>query len=375
MAPRTQLDVVLAYDGDDFIWFHPRVAAIPGAGKDGGPAVVMTLQKHLQVSDFYSGLSVMRTDDLGASWTAPDARPELDWRQESSGVTIAVCDVTPGWHAPSGKVLAFGAQVRYSQTGEQLDDQTRAHQTAYTIHDPQADTWTPWRILEMPADERFNFCRNACAQWLVEPDGTLLLPFYHGRNAQEPYSVTVARCELDGDKVACCCPGNELSLDVDRGLCEPSLAKCDGRYYLTLRNDQKGYVAASEDGLHYQPIREWTFDDGAELGSYNTQQHWVVHNESLFLVYTRRGANNDHVTRHRAPLFMAQVDPQRLCMFRETERVLIPECGAPLGNFGAAAISEHESWVTVSEFMWPAWNEEARRRGAAGRTFVARVRW
>ena len=36
-----------------------------------------------------------------------------------------------------------------------------------------------------------------------------------------------------------------------------------------------GYVTSSDDGLHYAPIRPWTFDDGTELGSYNTQQHWV----------------------------------------------------------------------------------------------------
>jgi hypothetical protein len=31
-------------------------------------------------------------------------------------------------------------------------------------------------------------------------------------------------------------------------------------------------------------------DDGAELGSYNTQQHWLSHGDGLFLMYTRRGA-------------------------------------------------------------------------------------
>lgn len=35
----------------DFCWFHPRVAALPGWGKDGQPAVVMTIQKHLAVRD------------------------------------------------------------------------------------------------------------------------------------------------------------------------------------------------------------------------------------------------------------------------------------------------------------------------------------
>src|SRR5450756_1935874 len=60
-----RLDVVKQGLHPDFCWFHPRVAPIPGAGRDGRPAVVMTLQKHLGVSDHYSGLWMMRTDDLG----------------------------------------------------------------------------------------------------------------------------------------------------------------------------------------------------------------------------------------------------------------------------------------------------------------------
>jgi len=371
----TKLEAVLEHDDDDFIWFHPRVAAVPGPGGRGEPTVVMTLQKHLQVSDFYSGLQAMRSDDLGKSWTPPTAHPELEWQEEPSGVTVSVCDVTPNWHPGTGKLVAFGAQVRYSPEGHQLEDQYRSHQTAYTVHDPQSGSWTEWRLLEMPSDEELDLCRSACAQWLAEPDGTLLVPFYHAHNHHEPYCVTVMRLRFDGDRAECIQTGNRLSLDAGRGLCEPSLARFRDRYFLTLRNDAAGYVSVSDDGLEYEPIREWTFDDGAELGSYNTQQHWLTHSEGLFLVYTRRGANNDHVMRHRAPLFIAQVDPDKLCVVRETERVLIPEHGAPMGNFGAAEITEKESWVTVSEFMWPGWNEEARKRGAAGRTFLARVLW
>lgn len=70
------------------------------------------------------------------------------------------------------------------------------------------------------------------------------------------------------------------------------------------------------------------WDDGTDLGSYNTQQHWVAHSEGLFLVYTRRGANNGHVMRHRAPLFIAQVDPVKLHVLRSTERELMPNRGA-----------------------------------------------
>lgn len=366
------LQTVLEHDDGEFLWFHPRVAAIPGIGVDGGPTVVMTLQKHLKVSDYYSGLNVMRTDDMGQTWTAPDPRPELDWRHEDGGVVIAVADVTPGYHTPTGKVIAVGAQVRYSPQGAQLEDKARSNQTAYAVHDPQSGHWTPWRVLEMPPDDKFNYARNACAQWIVEPDGTVLLPFYFGPSAGTPASVTVIRCSFDGDQLRYIEHGDEITLNVERGLCEPSIAHFQGRYYLTIRNDVKGYVTAGDDGLHYAPIRPWTFDDGAELGSYNTQQHWVTHSEGLFLVYTRRGADNDHIMRHRAPLFIAQVDPERLCVLRETERVLIPERGATLGNFGAAVVSPDESWVTVSEGVW---SDDARRRGAKGATFVARVIW
>ena len=44
------------YDDEDFCWFHPRVAAVPGRDRQGGVAAVMTLQKHLNVSDYYSGM-------------------------------------------------------------------------------------------------------------------------------------------------------------------------------------------------------------------------------------------------------------------------------------------------------------------------------
>src|SRR5438105_1748325 len=61
---RVKLETVLKHDDGKCLWFHPRAAAIPGAGRNRGPAVVLTLQKHLSVSDHYSGLSVMRTNDL-----------------------------------------------------------------------------------------------------------------------------------------------------------------------------------------------------------------------------------------------------------------------------------------------------------------------
>ena len=166
--------------------------------------------------------------------------------------------------------------------------------------------------------------------------------------------------------------GSVLKLNLARGLYEPSLIAFHGRYFLTLRNDERGYVSVSEDGLQFAEPKPWHFDDGTELGSYNTQQHWLAHSDGLFLIYTRRGAANDHIMRHRAPLFMAQVDPTTLQVIRRTEKVVVPERGAELGNFGASAVSETESWITVSEGMFM---KDSRERGAEGATFVARVIW
>jgi hypothetical protein len=338
--------------------------------------VVMTIQKHLAVSDYYSGVHVMRTSDMGKSWTEPDLVPQLDWWKESEEVQVSVCDVTPGWHAPTRKLIAIGTKIRYDKNGHQLRDKPHSRETAYAVYDPKSDQWTRWQTLKLPETETKFFLSGAgCVQWVVDPDGTVLLPIYYMARGQSCYSATVVRSKFDGEKLTYIEHGDELRLDVPRGFCEPSLIDFQGRYYLTLRNDQRGYVSVSDDGLHFAPVRPWTFDDGAELGSYNTQQHWVAHAKGLFLVYTRRGADNDHVMRHRAPLFIAQVDPKKLCVVRQTERILIPERGAPMGNFGAAKVTENESWVTVSEFMWPAWNKMARKKGAAGTSFVARIIW
>ncbi len=360
-----KLETVMKHDDGKFLWFHPRAAAVPGG-------VVMTIQKHLKVSDYYSGLYFMRREGVDGAWSGPTLPPEIDWQPQPDGVTISVADVTPGWHAKTGRLIAIGARVRYSPKGKQLDDVKRAHQTVYAVYDPKTTKWSPWQVLELPTDDQFNFARNACAQWLVKPDGTLLIPLYIGTSAKDRYSTTVAECQFDGTQLTFVKHGNVLRLAVARGLYEPSLSAFDGRYYLTLRNDERGYFSVSDDGLQFAEPKPWTFDDGTELGSYNTQQHWLAHSDGLFLVYTRRGANNDHIVRHRAPLFMARVDTQKLQIVRSSEKVIVPERGAEMGNFGACAINANESWVTVSEGMFM---KDSAKRGAEGATFVARILW
>src|SRR5699024_5622162 len=147
-----------------------------------------------------------------------------------------------------------------------------------------------------------------CSQWIEEANGDILLPVYFGI---DHLASTVVRCRLDDGALRYVEHGTTISIGARRGLYEPSLVAQEGRYYLTLRNDQRAYLAVSDDGLHYDDPTPWRFDDGRELGSYNTQQHWVSMADGPYLVYTRRGVDNDHVSRNRAPLLMARVDTQR----------------------------------------------------------------
>lgn len=357
----------------EFCWFHPRVAAIPVAGTDGRPAVVMTIQKHLVASDHYSGMYFLRTDDLGQSWTGPTEIPALAWQFGENDETIAVCDVTPGWHALTRKMLAIGIKLRYSKDGKHLLDKPRSHECAYATYDPELGRWTRWKMLAMPeTDRKFFLVAPGCVQWLVNSDGTLLLPIYFKSESGDDYTTTVLHCSFDGQELRYLEHGDELAIRGGRGFVEPSLILHQGTYFLTLRNDKAAYVTKSTDGLHFQPVIKWRFDDGQELGSYNTQAHWLAHSNGLFLTYTRRGANNNHIPRNRAPIYIAQVDPTKVHVLRKTERAVLPERGVMLGNFGAAAITPDESWVTDSEYIL---GTTPHSKGGDGSTWLGRVKW
>jgi hypothetical protein len=375
-APKfmVKLDTIAhGYDGRT-CWVHPRAGAIPGTV----PSVVLTMQKLVVTgSDVFLPLNDMRTDDLGSTWSGPtEHAATLGRRSEPDGVTVGLCDFWPKWHAASGKLLGIGHTVRYRNDKVVT---ARERQTAYAIYDPQTRQWTPWTTLKMPDEPRFANAGAGSVQRVDLPGGDILLPIYFREPRQKLAAVTVLRCRFDGQRLEYVEHGNEMAVDVERGFAEPSLTEFRGRYYLTLRNDVAGYVASGTDGLHFAEPRRWLWDDGTDLGNYNTQQHWVTHSDGLFLVYTRRGADNDHVFRHRAPLFMAQVDPNTLRVIRATEQVLVPQRGARLGNFGVTQVSERETWVTVAEWM-QTWGPNYimppdNRYGADNSVYVSRIVW
>jgi hypothetical protein len=325
----------------------------------------------LSKSDVFSGLCDLRTNDLGKTWIGPTEHPTLDRRTPRKGVEVVPCDFSPAWHAASGKLLGTGTTFWYSSsTNNHLPN--APSEVSYAVYNAANSSWSEWKIMAMPDEKKFEVARAGCTQRVDLANGDILLPIYFREATSNHRTSTICRCRFNGNTLIYVEHGEELTVDERRGLYEPSLVRFKDRYYLTLRNDVRAYVTASDDGLHFEPVRPWTFDDGGELGSYNTQQHWVAHSDGLFLVYTRRGADNDHVFRHRAPLFIAQVDPERLVVLRATERIVVPERGAALGNFGVVAVTPQETWITASEWMQPA---SAHEHGSDNSVFVAKLHW
>ena len=355
-------------------WSHPRAGIIPKFGDNGNPRIVMTMNNlDLAGSDVFRGMFGLHTDNLGKSWSEPAELQTMAPRFEMiDGIKrpVAVSDFSPKWHDESKTLLGTGHTVVY--TPDWKIRNPRPRDTAYSVYNSEIGKWAEWQKLVMPDDEIFTNSGAGCTQRFDLEDGTILLPIYIrplGKNMR----VTVCRCSFDGETLEYQSHGTVLELnDETRGLGEPSLTRFKGEFFMTIRNDKRGFVTRSKDGINFEAIQPWKFDDGSDLGSYNTQQHWVTHDDGLFLVYTRRGADNDHVFRHRAPLFIAQVDPGKLCVIRESEQILVPERGARLGNFGVTDVSPSETWVTVSEWMQP---DGVEKYGSDGSVFVAKIKW
>ena len=404
--PAYTSELITAHTGFDgeTCWVHARAGAIPPRKTGESPTVVLTMQKLLlSGSDVFYPIHSMHTRDLGRTWSVPADQSAFARQRHDERTESAVCDFFPRFHAKTNMLLGTGHTAYY--VDNRIPKGNRPRLPVYATYDEAAEQWRPWQTLRLPdaatPEGKFYNCGAGCTQRWDLADGRVLLPIYFNPGGHHSYA-TVVRCEFDGRELRYIEHRSELTVPAPRGLGEPSLTRFGGRFYLTLRNDQAGYISVSDDGLNFTEPKAWTFDDGSDLGNYNTQQHWVTHSGGLFLVYTRRGLNNDHVFRHRAPLVMAQVDEKRLCVLRDTERVIIPERGARLGNFGVTEVSEHETWVTVCEWMQNAgtnakammeklgqrrpedpWTprsnqyyaQECKACGSDNAVFAARIRW
>ena len=359
----------------DWDWWQARTAFVPAseAGKGSRPRWITTMSETGRggVHNFHDIYQAVSRDG-GKTWSIPKVIPSLKRTRQEGGYEVCAGDLWPTYHARSGKVIATGKTFNFEGGTK---ENRRREKVSYAVMNPADGSWSSLRFLDMPGKDHGGHAITAAnagnTQRVDLPNGEILLPVRYMADAKKfNYTSVVVRCRFDGERISYVEHGTELNIPEGRGLYEPSLIQHGEWFYLTLRADHSGYVTRSRDGLVFEQVREWTFEDGEPLGSYNTQQHWARIGEGLFLIYTRRGAGNDHVFRHRAPLFIGQVDPGRLCVMRRTERILLPDEGATLGNSGVCRISDHQIWITCGEGLL----RLGKRRNDLNKVHVVRVR-
>jgi hypothetical protein len=282
--------------------------------------------------------------------------------------------VVPEYHAPTRSIIAMGHNVYYK--AERLTQPSEKRWPVYAVRSAEGQ-WSPPRKLEWQDPEATALYSSGCSQRITLPGGDLLLPLCFGKLGRADRAVTTLRCRFKNGRLEVTDAGSRLYLAVGRGLLEPSLAMLAGRYYMTIRaEDKHGYVTVSDDGLKWGEMRPWRWDDGEAVTMSTTQQRWLPHSDRLLLVYTRKAPENTNVMRWRAPLYVAEVDAARMVLIRASEQIVFPMSGdgvkdpdsvAHHGNFHTTAVTPGLSIVTVGEIL--------PQKGFRGDTLLARIHW
>lgn len=335
---------------------HARCCVMP-SGK-----LIATAQE-LDVSgmDLFDGIKLATSDDGGKTWSDFEVQEGLKPVDFGTHRMVA-CDMTPMYHKKTGKVILLGHTACYANNENAPADGKCT--TSYSVYDEENNRFSDVKFVDMPME--YTDSGNGCGQSIEKKDGTLLIPIYF--KAGEFYKSAVMHCVFDGEEIRVLEIGKPVELCIARGCYEPSVIEHKGVYYMTLRNDMCSLVAESTDGLNYSGLKLWCWDDGSILQSYNTQQHWLKIEDELYLVYTRRGADNDHVFRHRAPLFVAKVENMKLV--KESEFVAVKERGARLGNFCALSKEDGTALVMAAEWMQPKGCEKYGSDNSVHLTFI-----
>ncbi len=333
------------------------------------PEFLIATAQYLDVTgcDLFDGIYSSKSYDGGSTWT--EFAPEEGLSPTVEGeYTVVGCDGTPMYHRKTGKVIILGHMAQYDKDGRIPADRKRS--TWYSVYDEKNGCFSRIKFVKMPGS--IPDSGNGCGQSTELENGELLIPIYMKKpNVSDKFVSAVMRCSFDGENIELIEIGNELIFNISRGAYEPSIFFHKGIYYMTVRNDDCALWAKSSDGLHYGELCSWEWDDGSVLQSYNTQQHFMTVGDDLYLVYTRRGADNDHVFRHRAPLFAAKVN-DKVQLIRESEIVVAPERGARLGNFCALSMSDGRGAVMAAEWMQPLGCERYGSNNAVYLSFIDR---
>jgi len=390
-------EIILHGRRNNRAWFGPEIGVIPGNEKN-VPTVI--IKAYILTGNDVGIHFYLKTNDLGKTWSNPVLCQ--NWHKIPLGDDIfETASFGFLYHKMTNKLIGIGrtgfeqdmGYANYSplQKGKALIWPSELKRSvAYTLWNPIKEDFEPWVKMKLP--ENHNLTVSSNSQFHENDDGTILIPGYYpsppGEEENNKYTkVTVLRFRFNGTELQYIEHGTIHSMNEARGLAEPSLVYYNGKYYMTIRHDLRAYVTSSEDGLHFKEIKAWRFDNGEELGNYNTQQKWLKHNDTLYLVYNRKSELNNGVFRGRAPLFIAEVDTEKLLVRRKTERVVFPEKGARMGNFDIANVADNESWVVTGEWLegifshskksdrfWVDWHD-ANYNQFIGDLLLARVFW
>lgn len=320
--------------------------------------------------DVFNDIYFVKSTDGGVSFGAPELLQRLETRE--NGIRKIFSPNDEYYSDRHKKWFSFGCNLFYEDdTKPVLVGGVSVSSASYILRDPETGHYVgDLRPLPLPFE-----CISAVphGQVFEYENGDLQLSFYlRPKGVIKPLAMTV-RYRYENDALSIVEAGKVVDYPLAaRGLSEPSVAKLGEKYYMTLRTDEQGLLATSDDGFAFAEPTPWKWDDGSVLQNYNTMQRWIRHKDRLFLAYTRRGANNDHVFRHRAPIFMAAFDPENQCLVKSSEVILVPELGARLGNFTVAEISDKEFWLLTAEWMQPAGCE---KYGSDNSIWIAKVRF
>jgi len=352
-------------------WFHPCVTIVPG--KQDSIALMTCQPLYAGGGDLFGQVHWSVSRDNGVTWSKPEGIPSLERRQLAGGLEEGFCDVVPEYHSMTDSVLALGHNVYYKNN--KLYTELSAENSRYIVYfvRDREGRWYERQKLEWDNPSATKIYSCGCSQRTTLKNGDVIVPVTFAPVGRKDRAVGSILCSFDGQHMKIIKSGNELRLPIGRGLLEPNITRLDKKFFMTIRaEDDHGYVSTSEDGLDWKKKQPWCWDDGEPLTMSTTQQHWLTRHDSLFLIYTKKTEENVNVYRWRAPLYVAQVGMDSLCLLRDTERIVLPMLGdgindpdnvGRMGNFYVVNVSASESWVTTTESL------------PLGRTWLARIHW
>ena len=333
----------------------------PNVTTDWKGTALLTYQRLLlSGSDVFYGQFIAKSSDGGRTWSEPREIARFRDTQEDGCRVARYANVR--YAQKSDRWYALGRLQLYANDKVPLHGRVNGRPTGEALFatvDPDRAEVTSCSVLPFP------FAYDGVLPFgdpVELADGDLIVPLYFNAEGAQtkkgafspPGKVVCVQYRFKGEGLEVVRAGTPIECpELKRGCGEPSLVQAGGRFYLTVRSDERGMFAESEDGLNFGELRTWCWEDGTPIGNRNTQQHWMALQNGLYLAYTREGALNDHVFRSRAPIFLARFDPARKCLVRSTEFPLVPEYGARLGNFQTISDGRGESWLITAEWMQP----------------------